>query len=54
MKKHQIKITHQLDKTIHTFSVTNPNILTKEEVRKICDRMNVTALFVNGRYYKQE
>ncbi len=54
MKKHKIKITHQLDKTIHTFSVTNPNSLTKEEVKKICDAMNVTALFVNGRYYKLE
>ena len=52
MKKKKITITHQLDKTIHTFSVTNPDSITKEEVSKICEEMNVTALLINGRYYR--
>ena len=33
MKKHKIKITHQLEKTSHTFSVRNPDSLTQEEVK---------------------
>jgi hypothetical protein len=51
MKKTRIKITHQLDKTVHHFLVLDPNSLTKNEVKRICDKMNVTALFINGKYY---
>lgn len=51
MKKTRIKITHQVDKTIHHFHVLDPNNLSKDEVQRICLKMNVTALFINGRFY---
>ncbi len=51
MKKTRIKITHQIDKTVHHFLVVDPKNLTSAEVKRICDKMNVTALFVNGRMY---
>jgi hypothetical protein len=52
MKKTRIKITHQIDKTVHHFLVLDPNNLTKDEVKRICAGMNVTALFINGKMYK--
>ena len=53
MKKTRIKITHQIDKTVHHFLVVNPDRLLKKEVEKICNNMNVSALFVNGKLYKK-
>lgn len=50
----QLTIQHQSEKTIHTFSVADPNILTALEVRAICTEMNVTGILVNGRYYAFE
>jgi hypothetical protein len=52
MEKKKIYITHQLEKTKHTFSVANPDNLTQEEVKRICTKMGVDKLFVNGRFYQ--
>jgi hypothetical protein len=51
MEKKKISITHQLEKTKHTFLVINPDKLTSDEVRRICNKMGVTSLLVNGRLY---
>jgi hypothetical protein len=48
----KITITHQEDKEIYTFNVKNPDLLTSKEVSKICKKMNVKIIFVNGRIYK--
>ena len=48
----EISIQHQLEKTIHTFSVVDPNKLTTIEVWAICSEMNVKGLLVNGKYYE--
>jgi hypothetical protein len=47
-----IAITHQIDKTIHRFKVKDENKLTAKEVNIICEKMNVTALFIKGKYYE--
>ena len=47
----EITIQHQIEKTLHTFDVNDPDKLTSEEVRLICLNMNVVAILVNGRYY---
>lgn len=47
----RIKITHQIDKTVHHFLVNDPDNLSKDEVKRICEGMNVTSLFVNGKMY---
>lgn len=47
----QIKITHQEDKTLHRFNVKNSDKLTSEEIKRICNKMSVKALFINGKYY---
>jgi len=52
MKKTRIKITHQLEKTVHHFLVVNPNKLSCDEVNRICDKIGAKALFVNGKYYE--
>jgi hypothetical protein len=51
MGKKKIQITHQLDKTKHTFTVVNPDSLTQEEVKRICAKMQVDKLLVNGKFY---
>lgn len=50
MKK--IKITHQIEKTVHNFLVENPDKLKPIEVEKIKLKMGVDSLFVNGKYYR--
>lgn len=52
MKKTRIKITHQLEKSVHHFLVVNPNKLTREEVERIKEKMGVEMVFVNGKLYK--
>lgn len=52
MKKKRIKITHQLDKTIHYFLVQNPDKLSSAEVEKIKLKMRVDSLFVHGKFYR--
>jgi hypothetical protein len=47
----QIKIVHQEDKTEHSFNVKDDNKLTSAEVKRICIKMGVKALLVNGKYY---
>lgn len=47
----QIKITHQVDKTEYTFKVVNADKLTTAEANRICFKMRVKALLVNGKYY---
>lgn len=47
----QIKIQHQEDKIYYTFKVRNANNLTSVEVKRICIKMSVKALFINGKYY---
>lgn len=51
MKKTRIKITHQIDKTVHQFLVVDPNKLSCIEANRICKKMNVTSLFINGKLY---
>ena len=48
----EITLQHQIEKTLHTFDVNDPDKLTSEEVRMICWEMNVVAILVNGRYYE--
>ena len=48
----EITIQHQTEKTIHTFSIEDPNKLTIIEVLAICSEMNVNAILVNGKYYE--
>jgi hypothetical protein len=48
-----IKILHQEDKTEFSFRVMDSNSLTSDEVKRICLKMNVKAIFVNGRYYSK-
>lgn len=52
MKKTKIKITHQIDKTVYHFFVVDPDRLTTDEVKRICQEMNVTSLFINGTLYR--
>ena len=52
MPKKRIVITHQMEKTKHTFLVQNPEKLTEEEVQHICEKMVVASIFVSGRFYK--
>lgn len=52
MKKQKIRITHQLEKSVHTFSVNDPDKLSSMEVKRICNRMGVTAILINGKLYK--
>jgi len=54
MKKTRITITHQLEKTKHTFLVVNPYKLSRIESERIMAKMNVEMLFVNGRLYKNK
>jgi hypothetical protein len=50
----QIKIQHQEDKIYYAFKVKDANKLTSDEVNRICIKMGVKALFVNGKYYKTQ
>jgi hypothetical protein len=52
MKRTKIKITHQLEKTVHHFLVGDPNKLTNIEVERIKEKMGVDMVFVNGRLYR--
>lgn len=47
----QIKIKHQEDKTKYSFTVKDAEKLTTAEVKRICIKMGVKALLVNGKYY---
>ncbi len=49
----KITIQHQIEKTLHSFIVGNPHSLTSKEVKTICEEMNVSAVLVNGKYYKK-
>jgi hypothetical protein len=49
-----IKIIHQEDKTEYSFSVEDASKLTSIEVKRICTKMGVKALFINGKYYSIE
>jgi hypothetical protein len=49
----EIKIKHQEDKTEYSFNVKDADKLTSVEVNRICLKMNVEAIFVNGRYYEK-
>ncbi len=53
MKKTRITITHQLEKTKHTFLVFDPDKLSQIEKERIMAKMNVEILFVNGKLYKK-
>ena len=48
----KITITHQEEKTKHSFTVKDPDRLTQAEVNTICQAMFVEALLINGKYYK--
>ena len=48
----EINIQHQSEKTVHTFSVVDPNKLTAIEVWAICSEMHVMGILVNGKYYE--
>jgi hypothetical protein len=47
----QIKIVHQEDKTKYSFKVKAADKLSAAEVKRICLKMGVKALLVNGKYY---
>ena len=47
----QIKIVHQEDKIEYCFKVKDADNLTPIEVMRICSKMRVKALLVNGKYY---
>lgn len=47
----EIIIKHQEDKLEFKFRVKNADKLTQAEVIQICFKMNVKAIFVNGKYY---
>jgi hypothetical protein len=49
-----IEITHQEDKTIHKFKVLDDSNLTTKEIKIICTKMGVRALFIKGKYYGNE
>lgn len=51
MKKTRIIITHQLEKTKHTFLVIKPDKLSQIESERIMKKMGVSMLFVNGKLY---
>lgn len=46
-----IKIIHQEDKIEYSFSVIDAGNLTTAEVKRICSKMGVKALLINGKYY---
>jgi hypothetical protein len=48
-----IKVTHQEDKTIHTFKVVDDSNLSPTEIKKICKKMDVIAIFIKGKYYSK-
>ncbi len=50
----KIKIKHQSEGTYHTFNVKDPDRLTENEIMYICEKMCVSALFVNGKYYQYQ
>jgi hypothetical protein len=50
----KIKITHQSEKTVHHFTVKNNKFLTQKEVNKICEKMGVHALLVEGKIYNKQ
>jgi hypothetical protein len=50
----QIKITHQEDKTEHRFKVKAADKLSAAEVKRICLKMGIKALLVNGKYYSKD
>jgi hypothetical protein len=52
MKKTQISISHNLDKTQHNFEVENSDKLTCLEVDRVKKEMGVEMVFVNGKLYK--
>jgi hypothetical protein len=54
MKKTKILITHQEDKTFHKFKVLDESKLTTKEVKRICVKMNVKAIFIKGKYYENK
>lgn len=49
--KSEIKIKHQITREEFSFEVANSSALTTAEVKQICNKMNVTAVLVNGKYY---
>jgi hypothetical protein len=49
-----IKIIHQEDKIEYSFSVKDASSLTSAEIQRICAKMGVKALFINGKYYSIE
>lgn len=48
----RIKITHQESNLDFHFKVKNPKELSNKEVKHICKKMSVQALFIEGKYYK--
>ena len=50
----RVTIKHQMEKTYHTFKVQDENNLSLNEVKRICDRMGVDMLFINGKIYSTD
>lgn len=48
----EISVEHQMEKTHHKFFVVDSKKLSASEVKHICQEMGVTALFIEGTYYK--
>ncbi len=47
----EIEIKHQEYKTNFKFKVKDDKKLSSSEVKRICEKMGVNALFINGKYY---
>lgn len=50
----QINIKHQEDKTEYSFRVKDADNLTSAEVNRICAKMGIKALLINGKYYSNQ
>ena len=50
----KIKIKHQVTNREFEFEVKSSKKLTSKEVKMICKKMRVEALFVKGRYYAKK
>lgn len=48
----KITIKHNTEGEVYEFWVKDPDKLLRSEVEHICAEMNVTALFINGKYYR--
>lgn len=49
-----LEITSKEDNQKYTFEVVDSSNLKRDEVRHICEKMNVKAIFVEGKFYERD